>query len=171
MSGSLQFIWKDGVMVPATSYQATRCAERFEDGKRYLLVEHEDRSHKSHSHFFASLREAFNQLPHDIADDFTSFDHFRSVGLISNGFYHQREFACASREEARRLAAFLRPMAPLSIVAVHEAVVVERTAKSMSYRAMPKGEFQKAKQALIEWAWNLVGVTPEEGAKHAGRAA
>jgi hypothetical protein len=164
-------LWRDGAFVPATQRQAKRCSEQFEDGKRYLLVEHQERSINSHNHYFAQLGEAFDNLPEDIAHEFPTFAKFRATGLISTGFYNQRSILCASEEEARRVASFVAPFDDLAIVSVHGSAVVVRTAKSQSYRAMDKAEFRKSKEAVLAWAWGLVGVDPETGNANAGKAA
>lgn len=164
-------IWKDGVFTPATSYQAKRCAEHFQEGQRVFLVEHQERSTQSHQHFFASLRDAWLNLPEDIAHEFPTVEKFRATGLISTGFYHERRVLCASPEEAQRVAAFIAPINELAIVSVHGCAVVERTAKSQSYRAMDKKEFRASKDAVLAWAWALCGVDAETGNREAGRAA
>lgn len=165
------FIWRDGALIPATSYQLKRCQEHFEDGQRYLLAEQNERSQATHAHYFAALQEAFNNLPEDIGHEFPTFDKFRATGLISTGFYNQRSVICASDDEARKVAAFVAPMDDLAIVSVSGSAVVVRTAKSQSYRAMDKSEFRKSKEAMLAWAWALCGVDPETGNANAGQAA
>lgn len=168
----ISVLWKDGVFVPRTKYQLGRCAEHFEEGGVYELVEHAERSGATHRHFFVALKDAFDNLPHEIEAEFDgSFEKFRATGLISTGFYNERRILCASDDEARRMAAFMAPMDPLAIVSVHGPAIVARTAKSQSYRAMNKAEFRKSKEAVLAWAWGIVGVDPATGNKEAGRAA
>lgn len=167
----ISVLWKDGAFVPATSYQLKRCAEHFDDGNRYILVEHQERSSATHSHYFAALKEAFDNLPEDISGEFPTFEKFRATGLIAAGFHNERRIICASADEARRVAAFIEPMDPLAIVAVAGPAVVVRTAKSQSYRAMDKAEFRASKEAVLAWAWGLVRVDAETGNANAGRAA
>lgn len=169
----LPLIWRkdEGKFAPATSYQLKRCNETFEDGGRYLFIQHLERSLQSHQHYFASLTEAWMNLPEDITHEFPTFEKFRATGLIATGFYNEKRIICADEHEAKRMAAFIAPLAPLAIVSSYKQAVVVRTAKSQSYRAMPKGEFQKSKVAVLAWAWALVGISPEEGNANAGKAA
>lgn len=158
-------------MRAATPYFAKRCDEHFEVGPKYLLSECLERSINSHRHYFVQLHEAWLQLPEDIAGEFPTFDKFRATGLIATGHYNQRSIICASAEESRRMASFVAPFDDLAIVSVHGPAVVVRTAKSQSYRAMNKAEFRKSKEAVLAWAWGIVGVDPETGNANAGRAA
>lgn len=165
------FLWKDDVLVPATSYQLTRCREHFTEGERYDLVENHERTAKSHKHYFAQLREAWLNLPEDIAHEFPTVHHLRAAALIATGFYHQRSVMCSSQEEARRVAAFVAPLDEYALVSVNGTAVVMRSAKSQNYRAMDKKEFARSKEAVLAWVWNLVGVDPALGNREAGQAA
>lgn len=167
----IPLIWRAGSFVPATKAQAKRCAEQFEEGRRYFLVEHQERSTATHNHYFVQLQEAFDNLPEDIAHEFPTFEKFRATGLIATGFYDERRIICATEEGARRMAAFIAPLAPLAIVSVHGQALVVRTAKSQSYRSMDKATFRKSKEAVLAWAWGLCGVDAETGNREAGRAA
>jgi len=167
----IPLIWRDGVFIPATQRQGLRCKEQFEEGKKYLLVEQRDRSIGSHNHYFAALNEAWMNLPEGIEDEFPTFEKFRATGLIATGFYDERQLICATPEEARRIAAFMRRPEDLSIVSVNGCAVVERTAKSQSWRAMDKVEFRKSKETVLAWTADLCGVEIATLTSNAGQAA
>ncbi|BAQ18355.1 hypothetical protein [Methyloceanibacter caenitepidi] len=164
-------LWKNGAFIPATSYQLKRCQEHFEDGKRYALIEHQERSINSHNHYFAALHDAWQNLPEDIGVDFPTVEHLRKRALISTGYYDQRSVVCADNEEARRVAAFIRPMDEFALVAVNGPAVVVRTPKSQTYRAMDRKTFSESKEKVLGWVWDLVGVDPDTGNREAGQAA
>lgn len=158
-------------MVPAGRHWAGLCDRRFVVGARYALAEQHERSLASHRQYFASLHEAWLQLPEAMTDDYPTSEHLRKKALIATGYRDERSLVCASKVEARRVAAFVRPADGYAVISTNGPVVVVWTAKSQSMRAMGKKAFQESKQAVLDYVWALVGVSPEEGAKNAGRAA
>lgn len=172
ISGPLPFLYEGaGLFRAATPYFTKRCEEAFEVGQKHFLIEHQERSTASHGHYFAALHEAWMNLPEDIAHEFPTFDKFRATGLISTGYYNERRILCANEADAQRMAAFMQPLDPLAIISWHGCAVVARTAKSQSYRAMNKQEFRASKEAVLAWAWALIGVDPATGNANAGQAA
>jgi len=161
---------EDGALVPVKRFQK-EAAKRYEPGQTYLIETREERSMASHGHFFASLHEAWSNLPEIEADRFQTAEHLRKWCLIKGGFADQRQIVCASKAEAQRVAAFIRPMDEYAIVVASEAVVTVYTAKSQSMRAMGKKDFAASKDAVLEIAWCLVGLTPNEAAQNVGKAA
>jgi len=77
MTTPVLFSWDGEAMQPLGERMAKLCDEQFVIGMRYRLVEYEDRSSKSHNHYFASLAEAWNNLPEDMAERFPSPEHLR----------------------------------------------------------------------------------------------
>lgn len=132
--------------------------KRFVVGERYRLEVIEERSAASHRHYFASIREGWENLPDAIALEFASPDALRKRALIETGFYDERRFASASPEEARNLAIWLRPKDAYAVYAVHGNVVIERTAKSQSTREMGRQQFQDSKEKTLAWIADLIGV-------------
>lgn len=167
----ITFAWTDdGTMVPLARFRRT-CDRAFAVGETYPLVVQEERSRVSHAHYFASVTEAWKNLPEAIAERFPSSEHLRKWALIKAGYFHERSVACASPEEARKVAAFVRPMDEYAVVSVSGDVVRVYTAKSQSVRAMPKEEFQRSKTAVLEILSGLVGVSAGTLQDEAGRAA
>ena len=122
----------------------------------------EARSNASHNHYFSMLCELWSNLPDEIADNFPSIEHLRKRALIATGYRDERSFVCASKAEAQRLAAWVRPDYDFAAISVHGAAVVVWTAKSQSLRAMGKREFEASKTAVLDWVAHLIGV--EKGA-------
>jgi hypothetical protein len=52
------------------------------------------------------------------------------------------------------------------LVIIHDRIVIIRTAKSQSYKAMGKKVFQQSKDAVLDIAWALCGTTPQEASPH-----
>jgi hypothetical protein len=163
----LPWRWDGKVMVPL---QPKIAAKDFEAGKVYRLVEEHDRSQRSHSHFFAVLQIAYNNLPDDLLEEYQSFEHFRKKLLIRTGFCDNQDFVCRSKAEALRLAAFVKPMNDYAIVVVKECVVRVLTAKSQSRKAMGAKDFAASKTMVLEYAARLIGVSSDALMKH-GKAA
>lgn len=164
----LLFHWDGESMTPKNPSLADRY---YTVGESYRLEVREERSAASHSHFFASVQEAWQNLPEGLATSWPSADHLRKFALIKAGYRDERSIVCASRAEAIRVGAFVKPMDEYAVVTVSESVVTVYTAKSQSMRAMGRERFQESKQAVLDVLAEMVGVRPEELRANAGQAA
>lgn len=164
-----RFDWTDeGVMRP----KVPRLADKhFVVGLEYMLVPHEERSMRSHRFYFASVNEAWKNLPEDMAERYPTADHLRKWALIKAGYRDERSIVAASKAEALRLAAFVRPMDEYAVVVVREAVVMVYTAKSQSTRAMGKKTFMESKDRVLDVLATMIGTTRDALAANAGQAA
>lgn len=154
------YTWNGEVMTPLPRFQSA-CQE-FEVGGHYRLASFEERSTASHGHYFASVHEAYVNLPEDIAGDFASAEHLRKWALIKAGYRDERSIVASSKAEALRIASYIRPMDEFAIVVVREATVTQYIAKSQSMRAMGKVEFQASKDAVFEVLAKLIGTDVSE---------
>lgn len=151
--------WTGEGHVPLPRFRAEADAH-FVVGQRYRMIEHEDRSQRSHNHFFANVGEAWKNLDEQHLDRFPTPEHLRKAALIAKGHFDRTEFVASSKAEALRLAAFLRGLDEYAVIVVREAVVARLVAKSMSRRAMGK-EFKQAKDDVLDYCAQILGVTPE----------
>ncbi len=140
-------------------------------GEIYRLVPQEDRSDASHNHYFATINEAWKNLPEDIADRWPTSEHLRKWALIKSGYRDERTTVAASKAEAQRLVAFIRPIDDYAVVIAKDAVVTVYTAKSQSMRAMGKADFQKSKADVLDVLSGLIGVGTDDLRREAGKAA
>lgn len=164
----LNFEWTGEAMVPLNP----RCADQqYVVGEHYRLEVREERSEAAHSHFFAALWESYRNLPEKIADDFLSFDHFRKWCLIRTGFCDEFKAVLASHKEAVAFAAFMSQRDTFAVVQIDGAVVTVLTAKSQSRAAMGKQEFAASKQAVLDYAAGLIGVSADDLRQNADKAA
>lgn len=154
------FMWDDEAQVMRPSHPKL-ASQRFEAGAAYALVEHEDRSQRSHDHFFATVAEAWSNLPEDLAARYPTPDHLRRNLLIKTGFFTSRDFVARSNAEALRLAAFIRPTDEYAVVVVTNCIVTEYKAKSQSLKAMGRADFQESKDRVLASAAALLGTTTE----------
>jgi len=159
----------EGRFVAPTLYWRTVCDGLFTARTRYVFTQQQERSWKSHKHYFASVNEAWSNLPEKYANRYPTPDHLRKEALVACGYYEQREFVCETRDAALRLARFLRSdKETFAIISVHERAVVERRPKSQKQRVMGKKEFQQSKDDVMAYVWNLVGVDPAQAAGETG---
>lgn len=146
------------------------CDRRFVIGMHYLFTEEEERSAKSHRHFFASVNEAWQSLPDDMASHFPSPDHLRKHALIRTGYYDVTSFVAASRAEGIRLRTYLAAISDdYAIVTVEGSVVNRYTAKSQGLRVMGKQVFQESKDKVLAYLEDLLKV--EHGSLSRAQAA
>lgn len=171
MMAPILFQWDGEAMVPANAFWRRKADETFAIGERHPLVIQEERSQISHAHYFASVAEVWKNLGEDQSAHFPTSEHLRKWALIRCGYRDERSITCASKAEALRVAAFVKPMDDFAVVTTAGATVVVLTAKSQSYRAMGKREFGESKNAVLDFLWAMIGVQPETGAREAGMAA
>lgn len=146
-------------------------AQEFLPGGVYWLEQEQRRSEASHRHEFAWLRDAWENLPEALADRFATPDHLRKAALIEGGFYSETIIDCGAKAAALRVAAFARGEDEFAHVVTRGPLVVVRKAKSQSRRSMTPNEFEDSKKAIIRIVSTLIGVTPDELMREAGRAA
>lgn len=170
MTSPIYFRWSGNAMEPLPRF-AEVCDRAFVIGQTYRLEEREERSQASHSHYFASIHEAWQNLPLEQAERFPTPEHLRKWALVQAGYRDERSFAAKSNADALRLAAFVKPLDEYAVVVVREASVIVLTAKSQSQKAMGRKDFQDSKTKVLEIVWGLCGLTPAEAAPHVGKAA
>lgn len=148
----------DGAFKAPGDYWASKADAEFVAGQTYRLVEHQERSSATHNHYFASIADAWASIPDELLAEYPSAEHLRKKMLIKCGYADERSIVCASKAEAQRVAAFVRPMDGFAVVIVRDAVVRVYTAQSQSYRAMGKAVFAASKEAVLNAIANLLGV-------------
>lgn len=155
----IPYVWTGQAFEPHPGF-LRRVQEAVGAGEVVTLVQHEDRSGASHRHYFAAVNEAWQNLPEALTAQWPSVEHLRKAALIRAGYRDERSVTCASRAEALRVAAFVRPLDDYALVTVHEATVTVYTAKSQSVRAMGKQAFQDSKEAVLRTLADMIDVTP-----------
>lgn len=164
------FSWDGESMVPLKGFQK-RCDETFYVGERYRMEVQEERSMRSHRHYFASIHEAWLNLPEDKAERFPTSEHLRKWALIKTGYRDERSIVAASKAEAQRIAAFVRPIDEYAVVVVRDACVLVYTARSQSVKAMGKKDFTGSKEAVLDVLATLVGTSAQSLQENARTAA
>lgn len=166
----LWFYWSGDHMVPLTRF-ADRARKQYTVGEKYRLVEEHERSQVTHNHYFATIEEAFRNLPEDIAASYPTSTHLRRWALCKAGYADERSIVATSNEEARKIAAFIRPSDPYAVITVSGNVIKVFTAQSQSKKAMGAKTFQDSKTKTLDIIAGLVGVDADALASNAGKAA
>ena len=157
MTAPIPMRWDGDAMIPLPNF-ARQADGAYVIGEVYPMVPHEDRSRKSHDHYFVLVGEAWENLPEAMSGRWPTAEHLRKWALIRAGYRDERSIVCRSKKEANRLKAFIRPMDDYAVVLAQEAVVTVYTAKSQSMRAMGKRVFQESKDAVLGVLADLIGV-------------
>jgi hypothetical protein len=158
----IECFWNGEVFKPVSPYWVRRADKDYVKGEVYRLADQPVRSTNSHNHFFASVENAWHNLPPLMAERFNSPDALRKYALIKGGFCTSESITCPSHADALRVAAFVRPADEFALVTVSKAIVTRYTAKSQSYKAMGKEEFKASKDKVLDIIAELLGVSGNE---------
>lgn len=170
MGAPIPFRWDGEAFAPLPRF-AKECDRRYVIGEVYRLEEVQERSTATHNHEFAWLKEAWLNLPESMGDQFPTPEHLRKRVLIDAGFYDEMIVDAGSNAAALRVAHAFRSHDEFVHAVVRGPIVAVRTAKSQSYRAMDRATFQASKTAIMEIVAGMIGVSPDELVRHAGKAA
>ena len=160
MTRPLMFVWQGDGFTPRSAYWQGEADKQFVVGQIYLIEAVEERSIRSHNHFFASVAEAWRNLPDNLLALHPSPEHLRKHALIRAGYHESKSIVCSSAAEAQKVAAFIKPDDDYAIVIVRDNVVTRYMAKSQSMKAMGKKEFQASKDAVLDEIAKIIGVDP-----------
>jgi Tfp pilus assembly protein PilZ len=119
----------------AHTFLEKQCDRDFVIGEvlRWELVN--DRSEKSHDHFFALVHDAWLNLPEQYAIEFPNDTALRKFALIKTGYCKTHKMVTINNAEAIKQAAFMQSLEEYSICEVTGNVVTVWTADSQKYRA------------------------------------
>ncbi len=152
----MTYLGKGRFEVPSDHW-AHLADKHYAEGELVRMERHEIVSSASRGHYFATLKDAWANLPDEWAVQIPSPEALRKYALIKAGYCDQHTFTCASKAEAQRLAAFLKPVDEYAIVIAKESTVTRFTAKSQSERAMGKKGFQASKDAVLGIVAEMLG--------------
>ena len=104
MTNAIGFVWdeKARAMRVHPDY-ARRAASMFTHGYGYRLSP--DRTPEDHRHMFAMIHRAWENLPHALADEFSSPEMLRKKALVRTGFYNEARIAHETEADAIKTAA------------------------------------------------------------------
>lgn len=170
MTRPIPYRWTGDVWEPLKGWGSV-CDREYVIGEVRRLADYEERSAASHSHYFAALHTAWQNLPEGQAERFPTAEHLRKWCLIKAGYCDQRTIVAGSKAEAQRIASFVRPLDEFALVVATEATVTVYTAQSQKHSAMGRKAFGESKNAVLDIVSAMVGVDVGELRKNAGQAA
>lgn len=164
--------WTGGSFVPANAPMQKRCNEHFVIDEVYKIEFREERSGNSHRFFFASVSEAWRNLPENIANLYPSPDFLRRKALVMAGYADEIDIPLPDgtpAEMAREIAKTIRKLDSYAVIIPSGDVIKVYRAKSQSVRSMNKADFEASKNAVLSIVADMVGVTPAELASNAAQ--
>lgn len=157
-------------MVPLPRFRRL-CDQQFAVHEEYVLVILEERSHASHNHYFAAVKEGFDNLAEEWAVRFPSREHLRKWCLVQEGYCTMRDVACQDDNEALKLATVVRQLNEYAVIVVSGNVVKIFEPFSQSRPAMKKDEFEESKRKVLDRIASMSRTTASELNRNAGRSA
>lgn len=149
-------------------------ARQFADGEEYTLVPLEARSRASHNHYFAAIKDGFDNLPENLAARWETTEHLRKWCLIQTGWFVEKEVDFGSALYAKRAALLLHDEFD-EFVRIFQpdngTKLIIRKAKSQAIAAMGKADFEASKKDVLDIIESMIRVEPGTLAKHAGQSA
>lgn len=133
-------------------------------GERYIIEPEQPRSMASHRHQWPTLKEAWMNLPESLTEEFPTPEHLRKRGLIECGYRKEYRFACKSPADLIQAIAAITDGNEYAVISTSGNAGVVWVPMSQSMKTMPGGEFNKSKQAVLEWAFGLCGLKPDRSA-------
>lgn len=149
--------WDGSAMVPLPK-SAAMCRTFFVVDEHYTLEPREERSGQQHEWFFASVNEAFKNLPEDIAHRWPSPTHLRKWALVQAGYRDETTIVLDSKDTALEVAKAARKLDLYAVISVQENIIHICTAHSQAYRAMDKKTFRESADAVLGVLTKLLGI-------------
>ncbi len=160
--GPLLLRYDGDAFIPVNSYQAGKAARGYYVDETYTMAPLRQRSENSEREYFACLDSAWKNLPESIASQYPTREHLRKKALIQCGYTDEKHVVLSSHVEANQTAFFINGFDDYAITTATGCVVTRYTAKSQSRRAMGRAEFQKSKEAVLDYVAALVGVSVDD---------
>lgn len=123
------------------------------------------RTQRSHNHQFAEIHDCWANLPasHAGAPYAASPECFRKHGLIQSGYCDTDTIDLGTHEAALAAAPVIakhaRAAHGYALTVVRGPLVVCSVPHSQSFKAMGREKFYASKQAVLDWAHSVLGVT------------
>lgn len=160
--------WTGGALLPVGNYAMAAACDAMNEGDTVLVSIDHPRSMNSHRHQFAEINTMFHHIPERLQGMpwAASPETLRKHALIATGFANSFTVDCGSKAAAERVLPRLeeaeRRAHGYAIGQMRGPVVTIWTPMSQSVRAMGGAEFQRSKQAVLDWIEATIGVTLAE---------
>lgn len=156
------YIWDGESMRPVNGGFMKRCDKQFVVGETYVLEVREERSSKQHAFFFASVGEAWKNLPEEAVARYPNPEYLRRWALVKAGYADEKTVLCATKAEATRTIATVKGLNEYAIIVQKGTVLKIFTAQSQSIRAMDRKTFKESADAVLAILAEVIDVKPSE---------
>lgn len=126
-------------------------------GEIITVEEVQERSAKSHRHYFAVINEVWQNLPEGLTDEFPNPESLRKRALIKTGYATLTELLCANNAEAAKAIAAFTAADPYCFCEISGKAARIWRAESQSQKAMGGKKFAESKERVLHWLSNLIG--------------
>lgn len=151
-------------MVPEPRFRAL-CERQYALDESYALGPVDGVSSASRGGFFASVKEAWSNLP----DDDTRFptpEHLRKRALVQAGWATHTQTVMDTKKDAVAFAKGLRRVDEYAVIKVSRNVVDCWIAKSIATGQISGDEFRGVKTRALDWVASLAGTNRAELEQH-----
>ena len=141
------------------------CERQYAGDETYALGPVEGVSSGSRAHFFASVRDAWGNLPEEDAR-FPTPENLRKRALVQAGWAKHAQYVMDTPKDAKNMARALHSADEYAVIKVSANVVDVWTAKSIAAGQISGDEFQAVKTKALDWIAALTGATRKELERH-----
>jgi hypothetical protein len=157
--------WDGACMRPMAGHQS-RASIKFVTGRTYRLEER-DRSAESHDHYMACVQKVWENLPEGLPYKWADVTDMRRWALVQAGYFDEVRIPCEDVQIAGAVALkmkkMLRAIDKYAQIDVREDfTLIIWVARSQSYSAMTRKEFETSKEAVLRLLGEIIGITPEQ---------
>ena len=163
--GEVRRVW---AMIPHKRFHAL-CKRQFSGGEDYALGPVEGVPSKSRAAFFATIHEAWKNLPEDDTR-FPDSEYLRKRALVAAGWATNAQYVMDSPKDARSMAMGLRRADPYAVVKCSGNVVDYWSPKSIATGQIHGDEWKGVMQRALDWVATLARTTRKELEENAGAA-
>ena len=144
------FRWSGDAMVPEPRFAAI-CDRQFAVGAHYPMIPVEARNMKSHSHYFACIHTAWENLPEKYGKRWPTPEALRAKALVETHWCTERDHVCDTPGKAKYLAGIVRHYSEYSVIKVHGNIVKVYEPKSQAVALMSAEDFKQSKDDVLDW--------------------
>jgi hypothetical protein len=154
----------DGEFKAANKYHARAADKAFVIGEVLTWAEVKERSLVSHKHYFATVHDAWLNLPETVSGEFPSDESLRKFALIKCGYCTVKKVVCANNMEANALVTFAYDLDSFLVCETSGNIATIYRSQSQSMKAMGNQLFQKSKTDVLEYLSAMIGAKFEDAA-------
>ena len=136
-------------------------------GQIYRFDLRQDRSESYHRLYFSALNEAWANLPEPWSVMFPTVEHLRKYALIKAGWYDTHSVVTSSAAEAQRLRLAAAWADEYAVVTIAGSTVTIYRARSQSFRAQDRAQFNEIAPKVLAVVADMIGVTTDSLAARA----